>query len=311
MNLRQLEVFLAVVDSGGFTAAADRLRVAQPAVSATVKKLEQDVRATLLARTRRRLTLTAEGAAFLRHARAIIAQLAASRRELAALQSLEVGHLTVGAPTLVTSVLLPGIVARFMARYPGIRLTIKVGGAEEIATRVLRGEFDIGIIADWRTPEGLVTRLLQAMPIAACVAATSPLAARKSLSWRQLLEQSLILYPHGYYLRARVEDVATRLGRTLDVKLETESVPLMLEAVRRGHGVATLLAVAADDQPGVRALALPRDATVPIAICRRQDALLSRAAEVFDEFIMAAAHGQGRAPPRSHSAAASTRQRSP
>ena len=148
-----------------------------------------------------------------------------SRRELAALQSLEVGHLTVGAPALVTSVLLPGIVARFMARYPGIRLTIKVGGAEEIATRVLRGEFDIGIIADWRTPEGLVTRLLPAMPIAACVAATSPLAARKSLSWRQLLEQSLILYPHGYYQRARIEDVATRLGRTLDVKLETEFGP--------------------------------------------------------------------------------------
>ena len=212
----------------------------------------------------------------------------------------------------MTSVLLPGIVARFMARYPGIRLTIKVGGAEEIATRVLRGEFDIGIIADWRTPEGLVTRLLPAMPIAACVAATSPLAARKSLSWRQLLEQSLILYPHGYYQRARIEDVATRLGRTLDVKLEYRRRSLsMLEAVRRGHGVATLLAVAADDQPGVRALALPRDATVPIAICRRQDALLSRAAEVFDEFIMAAAHGQGRAPPRSHSAAASTRQRSP
>jgi DNA-binding transcriptional LysR family regulator len=286
MNLRELEVFMAVVDAGGFTAAAERLRVAQPAISATIAKLERDVHALLFVRRRRRLTLSTEGAVLLRHARAITAQVAAARRELAALQSLDSGHLTIGAPGLVTSALLPPVVDQFMLRYPSIRLTIKIGGGEDIATRLLRGEFDIGLIADWRTPEGLSKRLLQVIPMVACVASTSALAFRKNLSWRQLLDQPLILFPHGYYQRARVEDAATRLGQSLDVKLETESVPLMLEAVRTNHGIATLLAIAAENVPGIQAIRLPSEANVPIAICRRQDGLVSRAAEVFEAFIL-------------------------
>lgn len=286
MNLRQLKVFLAVVDTGGFTAAAERLRIAQPAVSSTIRKLEIDVGVSLLVRTRRRVSLTPEGTAFVRHARLMIDQMNASYREMAALQSLEVGQLTIGAPALVCSLLLPRVVAHFVARHPGIRLNIKLAGAEEIAARVLSGELDLGIIAAWHVPKGLATRVLQFMPMMACMASSSPLAAARRLSWARLLEQKLILFPRGYYQRARVEDAATRLGRTLDVRLETESVPVMLEMVRRGHGVATLLAGAVPPEPGMTVLPLPRDARVPIAICRRLNAALPRAATYFEDCIV-------------------------
>ena len=85
-----------MVDAGGFTAAAERRGIAQPAVSAALRKLEDELGVLLLVRGRRRLTPTAAGTAFLRHARAVLAQLAASRRELAAMQSLEVGQLAIG-----------------------------------------------------------------------------------------------------------------------------------------------------------------------------------------------------------------------
>lgn len=280
MNLRQLEVFLAVVDAGGFTAAAERLRVAQPAISVTIRNLEEDLRVSLLTRIKKRVALTAEGAAFLKHARALIAQVAASRHEMAALQSLEVGHLKVGAPTRIAGFLLPSVVERYASRYPGIRISIELGGADEIAARVLQGELDVGIIADWRAPKGLAIRPLKPLPMAACVATNSPLAKQKRLSWLQVLQQPLILYPHGYYQRARVEDAATRFRRQLNIKMETASVPIILEMVRRGHGVAMLLSAALKRAPGICILALPREATVPVAICHRQGVPLVRAAEL-------------------------------
>ncbi len=171
MNLRQLELFLAVVDAGGFTAAAARLRVAQPAVSAAVRRLEEELGARLLVRGARRLTLTAEGAAFLRHARAILAQVAASRHEIAAMRALEAGHFSIGAPPMVAGHLLPRVVDRFLSERPGLRLSVVQAGAEEIGARVLRGDLDLGIVADWRTPEGLAVRLLEVHPMVACVAA--------------------------------------------------------------------------------------------------------------------------------------------
>jgi len=79
---------------------------------------------------------TFAGTAFLRHARAVLAQLAASRRELAAMQSLEVGQLAIGAPAMVAGHLLPPLIDGFLKQRPGLRLTIVQAGAEEIGGRI-------------------------------------------------------------------------------------------------------------------------------------------------------------------------------
>ena len=318
MNLHRIELFLAVVDAGGFTAAAERRGIAQPAVSAAVRKLEDELGVLLLVRGRRRLTLTAAGTAFLRHARAVLAQLAASRRELAAMQSLEVGQLAIGAPAMVAGHLLPPLIDGFLKQRPGLRLTIVQAGAEEIGGRVLRGELDLGITADWRTPEGLVTQVLEVQAMVACVAAASPLASRRRLGWAELLDQRLIMFPRGYYQRSRVEDAAARLRRALDIAVEAESLPLVVDLVRRGHGVATLLAAAAVDLPGIATLALPAEATVPVAVCRRADAPPNAAVEAFHAWLLRHARGRlggalaratGDHPPRAQPTEARARRR--
>lgn len=296
MNLRQVELFLAVVETGGFTTAAERLGIAQPAVSTSVRKLEEDLGVRLLERGARRVTPTAEGRAFLQHARAILAQVAASRREMAALRTLETGQLSIGAPPMVAGYLLPSVIDAFLAERPGIRLTVVQAGAEQIGARVLRGELDLGIVADWRTPDGLATRLLEHHPMVACVAASSPLARRRRLAWSELLDQPLILFPHGYHQRSRVDDAAARLGRTPEVVVEAEAVPLIAALVRRGHGVATLLAAAAHSLPGLRAVPLPSEATVPVAVCRRSRAPASAAVEAFQALLVASV--EERAPAR-------------
>lgn len=286
MNLHHVDLFLAVVDAGGFTAAGERLGVAQPGVSAAVRSLEDDLGARLINRDRGRLTLTPEGTAFLRHARGIMAQVSASRREVAGIRALETGHLSVGAPPMVAGYLLPRVIAGFLSKHPGLRLTVEQAGAEEIAERVLDGRLDLGVIADWRTPDSLATRLLQVQPMVACVGAGSPLAGRRRITWTALFDQPLILFPRGYYQRSRVEEAAERLGRSPTVVVEAESIPLIIELVRRGHGVATLLAAAARRLPGVRALELPTEATVPVALCRRVNAPASVTVEAFHDYLV-------------------------
>jgi DNA-binding transcriptional LysR family regulator len=286
LNLRHIELFVAVVDAGGVTRAADHLGLAQPAVSAGLRRLEADVGARLLTRVGRGIALTAEGGAFLPHARAILAQVDGARREVATVQTLESGHVSLGAPPMAAEHLLPRPIGGFLSKYQGVHLTVLQAGAEECGARVLRGDLDLAIIADWRTPEGLVAQPLENHPMVACVANSSPLAGRGQLSWTHLLEQPMILLPKGYHQRSRVDEACERLRISPTVVLEAESVPLILELVRRGRGVATLLSAAAEGAAGIRSLALPDDAIVPIAVCRKASADPSTAAGALYEYLV-------------------------
>lgn len=286
MNFRYLKQFLAVVDHNGFTAAAAQLHVAQPAVSRSVRQLEEDLGVVLLERGRPGLALTPEGREFAKHARAILAQIDASREAIAAVRHLQAGHVTLGAPPMAAAHLLPAVVSEFLTRWPGLTLSVVQAGAEEIREGVAAGRFDLGVVADWRPVDGLVTIRLERHPMVACVAANSSLARQRKITWAALLRQPLIVFPQGYYQRVRLEDAARQLGRAANIVAEAEAIPMILELVRRGHGAATLLKAAVDGQDGVTALRLPPDARVPIALCHRAIAPISAAAEAFRDFVV-------------------------
>jgi DNA-binding transcriptional LysR family regulator len=287
ITLRAAHWFVTVVDAGGFTRAARTLRVAQPAVSTAIRKLERDLGVTLLTRSTRGAAPTAEGARFLEHARAMLAHEAGARRDLLALKNLETGQLSLGAPPMVAGTLLPKVLERFVARHPGVRIAIVQAGADEIAARVLRGTLDLGLIAEWRRVDGLVTHVLERHPVVACVALSHRLAGRDRLTWSDLFTQPLIAFPQGYYQRALLDNAARRLRANPDIVVESESVPLMAELVRRGRGVATLLAAAAAGLAGTRAVPMSKDVEVPIALCRRADGDLSSAARAFEAHLLA------------------------
>ncbi|MCC5859047.1 MAG: LysR family transcriptional regulator [Ectothiorhodospiraceae bacterium] len=275
MNLRQLRYFIAIVETGSFTAAAKKLCTVQPAVSSTLRKLESDLGVRLLVRDARHIGLTAEGDAFLRHARAILAQTESARREVASINAAESGEVRLGAPPMVASYLLPGPIAHFLEERPGIRLRIFQAGAEVIREQVMTGELDLGVIADWRPLRGLTTRLLHRHPIVAATASRSTLAGRHAISWAELFDHPLIQFPPTYFQRLRIEQAAAEAERDLNIVAESESVPIIIELVRRNAGVGTLLKAAAEDATGIRILTLPDDAHVPVAICHRTSPGLS------------------------------------
>src|SRR6516162_2771602 len=127
MELRQLVYFDAVVRYGGFSRAAERLRVAQPAVSAQIKQLETELGATLLQRTTRRVTLTEAGEVFLARARQALEQLDRARADLDELSTVQRGRVRIGATLILGSLDLPSALAQFRRRYPGVRLALQTG----------------------------------------------------------------------------------------------------------------------------------------------------------------------------------------
>src|SRR5262245_7164821 len=146
MDLRQLRYVLAVVDEGGFTAAARSIPVAQPSLSQAVQSLEQELGVLLFDRAGRRVVLTAAGEAFVAGARRIERDVATLRAAVDAVRGLEGGRLdVVSLPTLAVSP-LAGILGRFRVAHPAVH--VRVAESEEVdeaAEAVANGDSELAL----------------------------------------------------------------------------------------------------------------------------------------------------------------------
>ena len=144
LNIKQLEAFCCVVEEGSFTAAADKLYLAQSTVSGHVAGLEKELGVALLARTgKRRIDLTVEGRRVYEHAKAILR----SCEQLSAELETETGsELTVAASSIPMQYVLPQLAAGFAAVSPGCRFTLRQGDSESVHRLVLQGEAHVGFV---------------------------------------------------------------------------------------------------------------------------------------------------------------------
>lgn len=147
MELRQIEHFLAVVDTGSFTGAAQRAHIVQSALSASIRKLEAELGTRLFERTTRRVALTEAGQALLPSARRIAAEIVAARGEVSAVTGLSRGRVSIGTIQTLTAVDLPAKLGEFRRRYPGVRIHVRDGTVPELATAVENGELDLAFLA--------------------------------------------------------------------------------------------------------------------------------------------------------------------
>ena len=143
MELRQLVYFDAVARHGSFTKAAQRLHVAQPAVSAQIRRLEAELGATLLERTTRRVALTHAGELFLARARQVLAQLDAARAAPRSVRPSRRGRVRIGATQVVGSLDLPAALAQFRHRYPGVSLALHSGLIAKLLGLLNVGDVDL------------------------------------------------------------------------------------------------------------------------------------------------------------------------
>jgi DNA-binding transcriptional LysR family regulator len=177
-DVRHLRAFVAVAETLSFRAAAERVHLAQPAVSRTVRDLEVRLGATLFERDTHHVALTEAGAVFLDESRTILAALERAQQSARAAEAGRQGRLTVAYMDFATHRLLPAILPAFKAREPGVTVDLVYLPTERQRVALLRGEIDIGLMIGPFDSPGIETLLLETSPLLLGLPAAHPLARR-------------------------------------------------------------------------------------------------------------------------------------
>ncbi len=154
----ELRHLMLIVEHGTFTEAARQAHLSQPALSASIRRLEEEMGAKLLDRGRGGARLTAAGRALLPRARASLAAFDDARRAVAEVAGLHAGEVRLGAGTTATTYLLPPVLARYRQRHPEIRYLLREVAVFEAHDALERGELDLAVVTDdgdepWFTDE--------------------------------------------------------------------------------------------------------------------------------------------------------------
>ena len=195
MELRHLRYFVAVAEELHFRRAAERLHVAQPAVSEQIRKLEAELGVMLLNRTHRHVSLTVAGAALLEEARVVLRQADVAMRVARTAQQGQLGRLRVGylADSLPASI--PQALARFRTAAPGIEVLLQSGPALRLAKDVRSGTLDLAVLCLPAPVGDLRVTSLGTETAVAALPATDRLASYPSVSPVQIGERSLVSAP--------------------------------------------------------------------------------------------------------------------
>ncbi len=159
--LDELRHFLLIAEHGTFTEAARRAALSQPALTASMQRLEAELGASLFDRGRRGASLTAAGEALLPRARATLSSFADGVRAVLEIQGLARGVVRVGGGATVCTYLLPKTLARFRKRHPGIGLHVREGRTRDLYDSLHDGVLDLAIVTGdgvepWREDELIV-----------------------------------------------------------------------------------------------------------------------------------------------------------
>ena len=236
--LEELRHFVLVVEQGTLTRAAKAAHLSQPALTASLQRLEAQVGARLLDRGRRGARLTAAGAALLPRAQAALAAVAAGQRAVAEVEGLSAGEIRLGGGATACTYLLPPIVAAFRARYPGVRFRLRELFTPHIQDAIDAGQLDLGIAAGAPPPGRGDPWLTDPLVLVA----SPEYAARLSLGVGVPLppETPVVSFGPGSALRALLD---THLP-DVDVVMELHSIAAVKGLVRAGVG-ATLISLRA------------------------------------------------------------------
>lgn len=287
MDLRHLQVFTAVVDTGSFTAAAEQLHIAQSAVSIAVKKLEQSLGLTLFDRTERRPRLTAEGELLIQRARQLLADFEQTRQQMLELKGRQRGTVRLGTSAMLGSYYLPGKIHAFRARHPQISFEVTGEGTNSAQARLLSGEIDMAVINLLDVAPELEVYPLVTEPVVACMALDHPLATRKAIGFAEFARQPLVLYGGGYYLRELVNTQCRRLDLSPDILLETNLLRLMTETILSQQALGIVLGRLTDHEPALTAVPFTEKFSLELGIAWRKGRYLSLANRAFADFLLA------------------------
>src|SRR3989442_5207237 len=289
LTLHRLELFLAVLDSGGVARAARARNLSKPAVWEQLRGLELFLGDPLAGRPGRGLGPTAAPRLVEPFVRQALGLVTSAEQAVIELRGLRAGAVAVGASTTPGTYLLPEVLGRFHEAHPQIALTLRIGDTREVEQWVAAGSVELGVIGAAPVSPGLAAEPWVKDELVAIVARRHPLARRRTLVGAALAGQPYIAREEGSSPRAVAQRSLGNLGVTLRPGSELGSTEAVRAAVAAGLRVSVVSrhAVRRGD-PRVGAIRLQgRQWVRDLLVIRRQGAPLSPEAAHLRELLLA------------------------
>lgn len=238
MNLDQLEAFVHVAELNSFTRASAILGRTQPALSRLVRQLEVDLRQNLLRRNGRGVVLTEAGRVLLEHSKGILHQVDSARNALNNLQGSLDGHFRIGLAPSVARFATLALVHGFREQFQQASITVSEGLSSNLAEWLAMGRIDAAIMYDTGETALVDKRVLFTEEI--FLISRRDAKVPSSITLAELHKYPLIIPGRTHAIRTLVEMYAAERGVQLNIALEIDAVPPLLDLVDEGFGHAAL-----------------------------------------------------------------------
>ena len=287
MDLLLTRSFLAVVETGSITDAAERLGVTQSALSRRIQQFEEQLETKLLSRSRKGVELTDTGHLAASEGQRLLTAFANLKEQIALHQGLEGGSVRIGGGATAVSFVLPAAIAAFQQAHPKVLFQLKEAGSSEIADDVLNGRLALGIVTLPLQSRELKVQNLTNDDIVLVARNDHPLARRKSVNPLALADQGFVSFEADTALRNLIDNAVRATGVDINVVMELRSIPSILRMVATTGHLAFVSRMALRDAADiveikVKGLSIRRR----MAVVSRRNSELSAAAAAFARELM-------------------------
>ena len=241
MELRQLKYFVAVAEELNFRRAAEKLYMQQPPLSRQIRSLETELGVELFHRTKRSVSLTEAGKAFLDEARLTLAQ---AQRAINAVQQKTTSNLTIGFSICAFDRILPESIQKFRQQHPETEITLTEMSKEKQITALINRQIDLGFCYAPITRSGLEYTTILSEPLAVVLPLNHPLAEQEQIEMRSLKDESFILCPKDIKpdVRQQIEQLCRNEGFELKLAQEVSPPEVQLRLIESGVGISLMSA---------------------------------------------------------------------
>jgi len=284
MDFDQLETFLEVARLSSFSRAAEKRFRTQPAISAQIRALEEEVGARLLDRSGGKVSITAAGKAFQKYAEETLQARRGVITAIAEMERIPRGEIVVGANEGTCLHILPEVFSEFKKQYSGVSVNINRLESAGILESVIDNSVDFGIVSLPVNDTRLTVVPIHRDELVIITPPKHPLAKSKSVTIADAAKYPLLV-PEAGHTRDAIEQLFHERKLKLNISMELDSSELLKRFVAADMGIGFIARsnVLEDVQAGVLAALLIADVTIrrDLALVFRKDKALSRAALAF------------------------------
>jgi DNA-binding transcriptional LysR family regulator len=290
MDLDQLHTFLEIVRLKSFSKAALTCYRTQPAISAQVRQLEQELNTTLFERLGTKISLTVAGRIFAEHAEQILALRRRAQDAINELEKVPRGELIIAANEATCIYVLPGVFAEFKKQFPNVQLSVDRSYGTRVVQAVLDNLADFGITQLPVQEKKLQVVRIHSDEIKLLVPPRHRLASFERVSPRDLLGEQLLL-PKTGTTRARLNSWLDSVQEELNISMELDSTEMIKRFVMANLGLSFLAASHCQEEVAADKLACvslgPEPMIRRVGLIYRRDKSLSKAALGFIRVTLA------------------------